>query len=80
MRGLMNFPGIFAILFDFLIDIETRDRCHTLPPPHSHAASCVPHARLAQPHVGSRSTPPQTAGMAIPWNTRGPATCLVRFR
>jgi hypothetical protein len=46
MRGLMNFPGIFAILFDFLINVEARDRYHASPPQHSHAASCAPHARL----------------------------------
>jgi hypothetical protein len=80
MRVLTNFPGIFAILFDFIINVETQDQYCTSLPQHSHAASCAPHARLAQPHVRSGSAPPQTAGTAIPWNTRGPATCSVRFR
>src|SRR5882762_11077909 len=31
MRGLTNFPGIFAILFNFLIDVEARDRYRASP-------------------------------------------------
>src|SRR5882757_9562550 len=74
------FCDFFAILFDFLIDVEARDQYRTSPPQHSHATSCAPHARLAPPHVGSASAPSRTAGTAVPWNTRAPATCLVRCR
>jgi hypothetical protein len=78
----MNFPGIFAILFYFLIDVEARDQSHSSPLQHNDAASCPPHAHLTQPHVRSGSAPPQTAGTVIniPWNARGSATCPDHFQ
>jgi hypothetical protein len=42
MRGLTNFPIIFAILFDFLLNVKARDWSHSLPPQHRHATSCPP--------------------------------------
>jgi hypothetical protein len=67
MRGLTNFPGIFAILFDFLIDVETRDRYRAsprstatppcvrlMPAPHSLTLGPRPHhlGLLARPFHG----------------------------
>jgi hypothetical protein len=66
MGELTNFAGIFAILFEFLIDVEAQNRYRASTPQHSHTASCAPHARLAPPHVGSASAPLQTDGTAIP--------------
>jgi hypothetical protein len=74
-----EFPGIFVILFNLLLNVEARDQSRSSPPQHRHTASCPPHACLAQPHVRSRSAPPRTAGMAIPWNAQGPATCSLHF-
>src|SRR5882762_1219166 len=80
MGELTNFAGIFAILFEFLSDVEAQDQYRASTPQHSHTTSCAPHAHLTPPHIGSVSAPPWTTGTAIPWNTRGPATCPVHFR
>jgi hypothetical protein len=38
----MNFPVIFVILSDFLLDIEAQDQHRSSPPQHHHATSCPP--------------------------------------
>jgi hypothetical protein len=70
-----EFPWYFC---DFIRFFNQRHQYCVLLPQHSHAALCAPHAHLAQPHVGSGSAPPWTAG--IPWNTWGLATCSVHFQ
>jgi hypothetical protein len=40
MRDPTNFPNIFAILFDFLFDVEARYQRHSLLLQHRHTTSC----------------------------------------
>jgi hypothetical protein len=75
-----EFPWYFCDFIRFSNRHRSSRLILRLAPQHSHATSCVPHARLALPHVGSASAPCRTTGTAIPWNPRGLATCPVCFR